>query len=521
MGGVAMPVELKDEPTGADQPAAPHVRLRGVSKTYALRPALVDIDLDIARGSVHALVGENGAGKSTLGKIIAGVTARTAGELEVDGRSVDFHSPRDALRRGVTAITQELSLVADLSVLDNVFLGLEQARLGMRRNAPLRHRYEKLAELAGFGPDPGKLVAELSLAEQQQVEILRALARDARLLVFDEPTTVLDGAQTERLHAMIRRLRDRGTTIVYVSHFLEEVLALADAVTVLRDGHLIQTTSAATQTPTSLILAMLGRDLGDQFPPKVKPAPEAPVVLEARQLASGRRLHDVSLQLRRGEILGVAGLVGSGRTELLRAIFGADRLSGGLISLDTKAIRIDSPRRAIAAGIAFVPEDRRAQGLVTSRSIQENVTLATLDRVCDHGLVRTRLERQTVAEMIDRIQIRCRGPRSAVEELSGGNQQKVLFAKWLLARPRILLADEPTRGVDVGAKRAIYDLLAELASQGTAILLVSSEVEEIVGLATRVIVLKQGRQVAELTGSDIREDRITSAAFGNTEAMAA
>jgi ABC-type sugar transport system ATPase subunit len=515
-----MPGEQRiDSAVRAPDSAGVLVQLRGVGKTYSLRPALSDIDLDITSGTVHALVGENGAGKSTLGKIVAGVIARTCGQLEIDGIPVDFHSPRDALRHGVTAITQELTLAPDLSVLDNVFLALEVSRLGVRRQGPLREHYVALTELAGFAPDPSRIVGTMPIAEQQQVEILRALARNARLIVFDEPTTVLDAAQAERLHTMIRRLRDAGTTIVYVSHFLEEILALADEVTVLRDGRLIRTAAAAQENPSSLIEAMLGRELGEQFPDKTPVRVDAAVVLEARGISSGERLHDVSL--RRGEILGVAGLVGSGRTELLRAIFGADRLDSGELLIDGSTARLGSPKRAIEAGIAFVPEDRRAQGLVINRSIQENVTLATLDRVCGHGIVHSRQERRTVNEMIDRADIRCRGASAPVDELSGGNQQKVLFAKWLLAQPRILLADEPTRGVDVGAKRAIYDLLVQLSAGGTAIVLVSSEVEEIVGLATRVIVLRQGRQVAELAGSEVCAQRITSAAFGNLDLVAA
>lgn len=507
--------QLGKPPDQARASSEIHVRLRGVGKTYSSRPALADVDLDIRRASVHALVGENGAGKSTLGKIVAGVTAPTCGELELDGAAVELRSPRDALRHGVTAITQELSLVPELSVLDNVFLGLEHTRLGVRRPGPLRARYAELTALAGFSPDPRQIVAEMPIAEQQQVEILRALARQAQLIVFDEPTAVLDGLQSERLRTMIRRLRDSGTTIVYVSHFLEEVLALADAVTVLRDGRLIRTRAAARETPASLIAAMLGRELGEQFPPKLPAAAHAPVVLEARHLTAGKRLQGVSLSLREGEILGIAGLVGSGRTELLRALFGADRHDGGEILIGGRRARITSPRRAISAGMAFVPEDRRAQGLVVGLSIQDNVTLATLDEVCAWGLIRSGLERRTATDMIDRIDIRCRSTRAPVDELSGGNQQKVLFAKWLLAAPRIFLADEPTRGIDIGAKRAIYDLLVDLAARGTAIVLVSSEVEEMAGLATRVVVLRQGRVAAELTGPDVCEERITSAAFGS------
>jgi ABC-type sugar transport system ATPase subunit len=495
--------------------------MRGIGRRYSGRPALTAVDLEIHRGEVHALVGENGAGKSTLGKIMAGVVPPSEGELEVDGQPVDLRSPRAALRHGITAITQELSLVPDLSILDNTFLGLEEARLGVRLRMPLLQRYRRLTELAGFAPDPAAAVGSLPIAEQQKVEVLRALARDARLIVFDEPTTVLDAAQTELLHQLIRRLRDSGTTIVYVSHFLEEVLQVADRVTVLRDGRLIRTSAASDETPRSLIAAMLGRDLAERFPAKPEVAADAPVRLEARNLVAGRRLQGVSLELRRGEILGVAGLVGSGRTELLRAIFGADRLDAGELLLDGQPLQKASPRYAIRAGIAFVPEDRRREGLVVGRSVRENVTLATLDDVCSRGLVLRARERQVVEDAVRRIDIRSGGSGAPVETLSGGNQQKVLFAKWLLTSPRILLADEPTRGVDVGAKRAIYDLLAQLAAGGTSILLVSSEVEEIVGLAHRVIVLRNGRRVTELIGDEITESRITSAAFGEAELEAA
>ena len=514
-------------PSPALAPARPvdgvepvHVRLRGVTKQYGARPALSDIDLEIARGSVHALVGENGAGKSTLGKVIAGIVARSSGDLEIDGIPADFASPRDALARGVTAITQELSLVPGLSVLDNVFLGREQAHLGVRTTRPLLDRYRTLTEIAGFAPDPRRLVSTMALADQQKVEILRALARDAQLIVFDEPTTVLDASETAQLHEMIRRLQREGTTVVYVSHFLEEVLELADAVTVLRDGQLIRTAAAADETTGSLITAMLGRELSERFPEKTPPTDGAPIVLETRGLSSGSRVRDVSLQLRAGEIVGVAGLVGSGRTELLRAIFAADRPTGGELIIGGRTRQLHSPRDAIDAGLAFVPEDRRAQGLVINRSIRENVTLATLDRVTRHGLVDRAGERRAVEDAMDKADVRSTGPEATVESLSGGNQQKVLFAKWLLAEPAIFLADEPTRGVDIGAKRGIYDLLVEAAGRGTAVLLVSSEIEEIIGLAHRVLVMREGRCVAELVGDQICETEVTTAAFGTTEEAA-
>jgi ABC-type sugar transport system ATPase subunit len=514
---------LLSNPASGAASAAPeiHVRMRGIAKRYGARFVLTDIDLDIHRGEVHALVGENGAGKSTLGKVLAGLVSPTAGDMEINGEPVALHAPRHALRHGVTAITQELSLVPDLSVLDNVFLGMEEARVGVRRRSPLRKRYQELVALAGFTPNPVVRVGSLPLAEQQMVEILRALARGARLIIFDEPTTVLDATQTDRLHRLLRRLRDAGTTIVYVSHFLEEVLGVADRVTVLRDGRLIRTSAAREETPRSLISAMLGRDLAERFPPKAQVAAGAPLVLDAKDLAAGARLNGVSLQLHEGEILGVAGLVGSGRTELLRAIFGADRSASGELVVGGRKLRGGSPRHAIAAGMAFVPEDRRAEGLVIMRSVKENVTMATLDNVCSRGLIRRSYEESLVEDTIRQIDIRGGGSGATVDALSGGNQQKVLFAKWLLTKPKILLADEPTRGVDVGAKRAIYDLLVQLAASGTAVILVSSEVEEIVGLANRVIVLRNGRRVTELTGKEICEERITAASFGETELVAA
>jgi rhamnose transport system ATP-binding protein len=499
---------------------APHVETRAISKRFGGVQALNEVSVSVVRGKVHALVGENGAGKSTLGKIIAGVIPPDEGELHLEGSPVQFRSPRDALLHGVTTIAQEISLVPTRTVVENVFLGIETARAGHVDRRSLRRRYALLEEQACFGIPPGIPVAALRLADQQKVEILRALARDARLIVMDEPTASLTGDEAQKLLEIVRTLRDRGTTIVFVSHHLDEVLSIADEVTVLRDGRLVQTTAAAGQTAASLVTAMLGRSMETTFPAKQPPSADADVVLAVEGLSTKAFLNDISFEIRAGEIVGLAGLVGSGRSEVARAIFGADPISAGTIRRDGVKVQIRSPRTAVRHGIALLPENRKAQGLLMGRSIVENVTLPHLELVSRQGRVLRRAERARAAEMIERVDVRT--PRSTipVNALSGGNQQKVLFAKWLLHRPRVLIADEPTRGVDVGAKRAIYGLIHSLAAEGMAVLLISSELEEVLGLAHRILVMRAGEIVRQLEGEEISEDAVMSASFATELAHA-
>jgi ribose transport system ATP-binding protein len=499
---------------------APHVETRDLSKRFGGVQALNEVSVSVVRGRVHALVGENGAGKSTLGKLIAGVLQPNGGDLLVDGEVVQFRSPRDALLHGVTMIAQEISLVPTRSVVENVFLGIETARAGHVDRRSLRRRYDELEEQVQFGISPGVPVGALKIAEQQKVEILRALAREAKLIVMDEPTAALTGDEAQKLLEIVRELRDRGTTIVYVSHFLEEVLSIADDVTVLRDGRLVQTAAAAGQTATSLVIAMLGRTMETTFPPKTLPATDAPVVLSVENLETRGFLRDISLEVRAGEIVGLAGLVGSGRTEVARAIFGADPTTGGTIRLDGKEVRIGSPRKAIELGVALLPESRKSQGLLMGRSIAENVTLPHLELVSRHGTVSRRAERAYADDLIRRVDVRTPHAAVPVNALSGGNQQKVLFAKWLLHPPRVLIADEPTRGVDVGAKRAIYELIQSLAADGMAVLLISSELEEVLGLAHRVLVMRGGEIVKRLGGDEITENAVISASFAMELALA-
>lgn len=491
----------------------PHVELRGAGKRFGGVHALEDVDLVVKRGSIHGLVGENGAGKSTLGKIVAGVYRADAGELRVEGRRVDYRSPRDALADGITIIAQEPTLVPHRSVLENVFLGIEHAKAGVVNRRALRRRFAALVDQAQLDLPANRLARALRVADQQKVEILRAIARQAQLVVMDEPTSALTADESQRLFEAVRRLRERGTTIVYVSHFLEEVLALVDTVTVLRDGRVVRTAPAAEETPDRLVTAMLGRRMALAFPEKARPADDAPVVLSVRDLSRPPAIENVSFVIRAGEILGLAGLIGSGRSEVARAIFGADRRTGGSIEVGGKELRMRTPRDAIGAGVVMLPEDRKSQGLLMLRSIADNMTLPHLDSVSVGGVLNPRRERRAAVELMQRVDVRAKGVGTKVMMLSGGNQQKVLFAKWLFRPPRVFIADEPTRGIDVGAKRAIYQLIRSLAEQGMAVLLISSEHEEVVGLAHRVLVMREGRIVAEFDQSTMSDDAVLRAAF--------
>jgi ABC-type sugar transport system ATPase subunit len=490
------------------------VEAQGLSKRYGGAQALVDVDLSLREGEVHCLVGENGAGKSTLGKVIAGVVAPDAGELRVDGRAVAYRSPRDALVDGITIVEQELALVPAMTVTDNVVLGLPRMRRARAFVTGLIEQYE-------LGLDGDALVERLPVPDQQKVEILRSLARRARLIVMDEPTARLAGDEAANLLRIIRRLAAGGTTVVYVSHFLEEVLTVSDRITVLRNGAVVAAAvGARRETAESLVAAMLGRAATLSFPDK-RPAPDgAPAVLEVRDLAGAGGVSDVTLTVRQGEIVGLAGLVGSGRTELARMVFGADARHAGEIDLDGRPLRLRSSADAIRRGIAYVPESRKDLGLFLRRSNEENVTLSHLGCVCRAGLIVRRRERREADAILRRLGVAPPDPRAQAGTLSGGNQQKVLFAKWLWRTPRLLIAQEPTRGVDVGAKFAIYDMLVELAADGMAILLISSELDEVVGLAHRVVVMARGRATATLEGDEVCEDRILHAAFDAAGAAA-
>jgi ABC-type sugar transport system ATPase subunit len=496
------------------------LELRNVSKRFGGVMALDNISLQIASGGVHGLVGENGAGKSTLGKIIAGEYKPDAGAVVLEGAPVHYSRPREALQQGITYVAQELSLVPARSVFENVLLGSERTRFGFLRDGLARERYEQAAERLGFRLNPRAPVGRLSVADQQKTELMRAIARNARMIVMDEPTASLSPHETDHLLEVIRRLAAGGTTIVFVSHFLREVLAVCDDVTVLKDGRHVLTTPATNTTADQLVVAMIGRQLDGSYPAKEMPAPDSPVVFKARGVRPSGSSAEIDLEVRRGEILGLAGLVGSGRTELCRALFGLER-SAGEFEVDGEPRSLSSPRDAIAAGIAMLPESRRDQGLVMRRPIRDNVTLAHLGDFDTGGFIRRRDERTAVSQILSQVGVDTGRNQGNVVNLSGGNQQRVLFAKWLLDTPKLLIADEPTRGVDVGAKRAIYDLLVQLAGSGMAIILVSSEIEEVLGLAHRIAVMRHGRIVGQLDGPEISKEAVMRVAFGSEAASAA
>jgi simple sugar transport system ATP-binding protein/ribose transport system ATP-binding protein len=489
------------------------LELLDVSKHFGGVQALEGVTLSVGRGSVHALVGENGAGKSTLGRIVAGALTPDAGTIVLESAAISFRSPREALEHGVAAISQEPSLVPQLTVAENVFLGVEPRRAGFLRRRRLNRDYAALARAAGFDL-PGHLSAgRLRTSEQQQVEILRALSRDARLIVMDEPSAALSAHETKQLHEIIRSLSAGGKTILMISHFLREVLELADTITVLRDGTFIRTSPAAAETEASLVEAMLGRPLTATFPPPQPPPADAPSVLSVRGLTAPG-VEDASFELRAGEILGLAGLVGAGRTELARAIFGAARLQSGEVVLAGRRLA-RSPRRSIASGLAMIPESRKDDGLILGRSSIENATLSWLGELSAFGVVRPRRQRGAAQRVLEQCDVRGASYAAPVRVLSGGNQQKVLLARMLLCGPQVVIADEPTRGVDIGAKRAIYDFLASLAADGLGVILISSELEEILGLAHRVVVMRRGRIVSELEGGAISEGAILAASFAD------
>ena len=492
---------------------APSISVRGVGKSYSGVTVLHDIDLDIAPGEVHGLIGENGAGKSTLLKILGGAVRADHGTLTFDGVQVSIGRPRDAIAHGVSLISQEGALVPALTVLENVFLGRWSQTAGVRRAGQDRRRFDELIELTGFHVDPRERVGRLPTGVQQQVEILRSLARGARVLAMDEPTAVLGEHEKDNLIALIRRLADGGTTILLVSHFLDEVLSVADRITVLRDGALVTTGDAAGQTPRTLVRHMVGREIDMLYSTPEPVRESAPTMLSARGLWRGP-VRGVDLDVRAGEILGIAGLVGSGRSETLRLLFGADHAAEGSIEVDGAALTRLSPRRAMAAGIAFVPESRKEQGLVMARSVSENIALSSLPRRRTGPLVRRSAERTAVDTVSGLVDIRAAAKDAAIETLSGGNQQKALFAKWLLCSPRILLVDEPTRGVDIAAKSHIHHLITGLARDGMAVVCVSSEIEELLALSHRVLVLRHGRPVGEYPRGTAKEV-VIAAAFGD------
>ncbi|WP_054312341.1 sugar ABC transporter ATP-binding protein [Mesorhizobium sp. 1M-11] len=488
--------------------AAPYVSLAGMSKSFVGVKALKDVNFDVRPGEVHALLGENGAGKSTLIKMMSGLYSPDAGTITVDGKEVKFASTRDASAAGIATVYQELLLFPELTVAENVFLGNYPRKPGGWIDwSEVRARTRALLDqLDTFDLDVDAKVLTLSVAQRQRVEIAKALSKNARILIMDEPTASLVESDVQRLMAVVRQLRERGVGIVYVSHRMPEIFALADRVTVLRDGGYVGTRDIGEVDEAQLVSMMVGRSIDSLFPKA--DAAIGDTVLEVKNLNHGRHVQDISFSLRRGEILGVAGLVGSGRTELALTLFGMTPATSGEIALEGRTVSITSPRQARDLGIAYVPEDRGQQGLVKQMAIRKNVSMASIERFSSGIFIKAGEEAQRALDAVKRLRVRCRNIGQPVGELSGGNQQKVVIAKWLETNPKVLILDEPTRGVDVGAKAEIHTIMGELVKQGVAILMISSELPEVLGMSDRILVISGGRLTGEIDRADATPERV-------------
>jgi ribose transport system ATP-binding protein len=480
--------------------------VQGVSKRFGATQALDSIDLEVKPGEVVALLGENGAGKSTLSNIIAGTFALDTGSMTWKGQPYAPSEPGDAIAAGIGMIHQELRLLPDLTVAENVFIGRWPMKGGRVDREQMNARAADQLHRLGLDISPTRLVRTLRVAAQQQVEIAKALTLDAQLLLLDEPTAALGAEETEHLFAVIDQLRAEGVSFVYVSHRLEEIARIANRVVVLRDGRWVASHDSAQVPVAQLIQDMVGRNLERLFPDTGTPRKEEVLRVDGLTSAEGA-FRDVSFAVHEGEILGIAGIVGAGRTELVRAVAGADPVAAGTVTVDGRALRLGDPAAAIAAGVTLVPEDRKAQGVVLDLPIEDNVAISNLDRLAQGGWVKPAKVRSVAENAIAKLQVKG-APSQPVRALSGGNQQKVVIAKWLEREPRVIILDEPTRGIDMGARAAIYEVIADLARQGMAVIVVSSELEEVLGLSHRVMVLSRGEQRGVLEGPEATDHAI-------------
>ncbi|MEU8689686.1 sugar ABC transporter ATP-binding protein [Streptomyces sp. NPDC048665] len=485
------------------------LRIEGIRKTFPGVVALDGVDFDLRRGEVHVLLGENGAGKSTLIKMLSGAYTPDGGRILVDGRETRIHGAQDAERLGIATIYQEFNLVPDLTVAENIFLGRQPRRFGMIDRKTMEADAAALLARVGVDVSPRTRVRELGIARLQMVEIAKALSLDARVLIMDEPTAVLTSEEVEKLFGIVRSLRADGVGIVFITHHLEEIAALGDRVTVIRDGRSVGEVPAATPEE-ELVRLMVGRSIEQQYPRQR--AERGAALLSVEGLTRDGVFHDVGFEVHAGEVVGIAGLVGAGRTEVVRAVFGADPYDGGVVRVSGDRLRRHDVNAAMAAGIGLVPEDRKGQGLVLDASVEENLGLVTMRAASRGGFVDRKGQHDAARRIAEQLGVRMAGLGQQVRTLSGGNQQKVVIGKWLLADTKVLILDEPTRGIDVGAKVEIYQLINELTAAGAAVLMISSDLPEVLGMSDRVLVMAQGRIAGELSAADATQDAVMALA---------
>ena len=490
------------------------IEMRGIDKSFGSNQVLKQAGFTLESGEVHALMGENGAGKSTLMKILTGVYTKDAGTVLVDGKEVNYKNPQEAEKAGIVFIYQELNVMFDLTVEENLFMGKEiHGKLGICDRKAMQKKAREALNTLGVDISPKTVMSELSVGQQQMVEICKALMADAKVIIMDEPTAALTQSETVALFKVIESLRKKGVSMVYISHRMEEIFELCDRITVLRDGSYIGVKNIPETNMNEIVKMMIGREIGERYPSRdVKIGKE---VLKVKGLTRKGTFHDVSFSVRAGEVLGVSGLMGAGRTEIMQAIFGNLSYESGSIEIDGKEVKISNPRQAMEQGIGFITEDRKTEGLMLDKSIRENISLCNLGRISKSSVISKEAENM-VAEAIKDLHIKCFGPYHECNNLSGGNQQKVVLAKWILTNPKILILDEPTRGVDIGAKKEIYSIINKLAAQGVAIIMVSSELPEVLGMSDNIMVVREGEVRGIISYEEANQERVMTLATGGT-----
>ena len=491
------------------------IEMRGIDKSFGSNQVLKQAGFTLESGEVHALMGENGAGKSTLMKILTGVYTKDAGTVLVDGKEVNYKNPQEAEKAGIVFIYQELNVMFDLTVEENLFMGKEiHGKFGICDKKAMQKKAQEALNILGVNISPKTVMAELSVGQQQMVEICKALMADAKVIIMDEPTAALTQSETVALFKVIESLRKKGVSMVYISHRMEEIFELCDRITVLRDGSYIGVKNIPETNMNEIVKMMIGREIGERYPSRnVKIGKE---VLKVKELTRKGTFHDVNFSVRAGEVLGVSGLMGAGRTEIMQAIFGNLSYESGTIEIDGKEVKISNPRQAMEHGIGFITEDRKTEGLMLDKSIRENISLCNLRRISKSSVISREAEKNMVAEAIKDLHIKCFGSYHECNNLSGGNQQEVVLAKWILTNPKILILDEPTRGVDIGAKKEIYSIINKLAAQGVAIIMVSSELPEVLGMSDNIMVVREGEVRGIISYEEANQERVMTLATGGT-----